>query len=405
MYNEIGDSMAYLCFADGRDQDKIVKIFEGKIYEIDRLTSTCIDSDDVRRKYEKQLHEFKTKYPDAKNGSVRIFGEGVYSENGQRVLYKKHKVAFEHIIKDTCFLRWFAMQELRKDIKDRLIYDIYVLRGIAQYRKEITRINQFLKTIKQTDRANTGLKGGAENFYRFMRALLNCYEDYRKSNDAPSIDDIWKEYLEKLSHTKLEHKAPGENIVLDDGDEMVGVQHAAEASIGEENVDAIYYDVPPIYGEPLYDFFTSDYFAQGYSHIFEDNDLVIAYDLPLTNDIERVNPWQVVASNCYNGTTYVRCLSQFTQSDTNIFNGASVVIFYGEKDTLILRNAIIRAITNKAEVILISESSDLIDMYSREFKSIITILESDNKNNTSAKRQLVDVFIEMYQSAKGIQKK
>jgi len=408
--------MVYLCFANGRNKDEIVKIFEGQIYEIDRLTSTCIDSDDVRKKYKKRFREFKTKYPNAKNGSVRIFGEGVYSENGQRVLYKKHKVAFNHIIKDADFLRWFARQELQKG-KNRLIYDTYVLKGIADYHKEITRINQFLNSIKQTDHKNTGLKGGGELFYRFMRALLNCYEEYQKSNDVseeyqksndvliPSIDEIWKEYLKKLEHARLERKAPGENIVLDDGDEMVGTQRAAEDSIDEENVDAIYYDVPPIYDEPLYGFFVSDSFVRFYSEIFEDDTLVVAYDLPLTNDLKKVNSWQDVASTCYNGNTYVMCLSQFTQRDINIFNNANIVIFYGETDTVSLRSALIRAIENKAEVILISESSDLIDMYSREFKCIITILDGDNKNPTAAKRQLVDVFVGMYQVAKGIQKK
>lgn len=402
--------MQYLCFVNGRNQEEIVKIIEGESYEIDRLTCNCVDSEQIRKKYKKQFAEFQSRYPQAKNGAVRIYGDNVYNENGQRVLYKKHKVAFNHIIKDTHFLRWFSRKELQKEKKDRIIFDTYILRGISEFNLEIVRINQFLSSIKRDDKKDSGLTGGGKRYYRFMRALLNAYEEYRQIYKKSSIDKIWKEHLARLEKTKLEKEPLGENIILPE--EPQETLEAVEEFSGielpsidlDEDSYRIYDEEPLVFEEPLYEFFTGDHFERYYSDVFADESLMLVGDFPLTRDAKKIEPWSDVATTCYNGTTFVGCLEQFDMQDVQTFNASSIIIIYGEEDTRYLRTAIVNAIQNKAEVVLISDNPSLLELYAKKFKNIVPIFDNEQDKHLSAKRQLVDFFISQYNAAKGYRK-
>jgi len=249
--------MMYLCFANGRNRNEVIKIFEGESYEIDRLTSRFIDSNEIRKKYKKAFAEFQKKYPQAGNGSVRIYGDSVISENGQRVLYKKHKVAFNYITQDEKFLRWLGRNELEIPYNQRLIKDNYILYGIANRNRELIRIKEFLADIKRYDREDTCLTGGGKRYYYFLRCLLNRYEEYRALYDKPTLDAIWNQHLKKLEADKITlQKEPLEHTLTQEEFDM-GIRHHYSKLDEEREIDPdrVYYDLPAVYADDVYDFF------------------------------------------------------------------------------------------------------------------------------------------------------
>ena len=339
--------MSYLCFVNGRNQNEIVKIFEGELFEIDRLTTNFINSDAIRKKYKKEFAEFQARYPSAKNGAVRIYGENIFSENGQRVLYKKHKIGFTQITKDVSFLKWFGKCELAKQKKDRIMYDTYRLRGIGEFGRELVCIREVLTELKRYDRKDTNLKGGGKRYYRFLRALLNYYESYRLKFNKPSIDEIWKEHLKQLEKANLERQNEVKDIIPPTNEELADVltvEHEMRMTFYDEGSSIIYDEEPDkiYYEEPLYEFFTCDYFDRYYSDIFYDDSLMIVGDITVPEDSEQLSPWREVATTCYNGTTVISSLKSFTQSDLNNFNNANIVIIYGEEDNLYLQNLLLK---------------------------------------------------------------
>lgn len=398
--------MEYLCFVNGRNQNELVKIIEGELYEIDRLTTSCIDSDAIRKKYKKQFSEFQTAYPDAKRGAVRIFGDNVYGDNGKRVLYKKHKVAFNEIIKDKQFLRWSSREDLNGKRGNRLIYDTYILKGITEYHLELTRINQFLATIKRDDRNDIGLTGGGKRYYRFVRGLLSRYEEYYKEFNKPSIDDIWKEYLSGLEKIKLEKESLGEQIIISPeiDEEELFIERNYEVS-QEPQYDPDLYPEEPVFEEPIYEFFTGDYFERLYGETFAEDDLMMVGDLSLSKDLNKLKPFQEVVDNCYNGKITNANLSSFSRADLETFTNAKIVIVYGEEDNRRLQVILANAIQNQASVVFISDDTSLIAKYAKKFKQIIPILDQEDDKHLSSKKQLVTFFVDQYQNNKGYSKK
>ena len=80
------------------------------------------------------------------------------------------------------------------------------------------------------------------------------------------------------------------------------------------------------------------------------------------------------------------------------------ITLIGEEDTEMLRTMAIRALENKAQVILISDDKGLLNAYSKKFKSIVTIYNDPN-DNYAAQKAYVDFFVEQYQNAIGYSKK
>ena len=167
-------------------------------------------------------------------------------------------------------------------------------------------------------------------------------------------------------------------------------------AIYDEDPDRIYYDEKVTYEEPLYEFFTCDYFDRYYSSTFVDDSLMLVGDITVSEDSSKLSPWKEVTTFCYNGTTYTGSLKSFSQADFANFNDANIVIIYGEEDNRYLQTLLLNALQNKAEVIFISENPSLINQYAKKFKSIIPILDSSEDNHLSAKKQLINYFIEQY---------
>lgn len=401
MYNKIGDSMEYLCFVNGRNQDEIVTIIEGEIFTIDRATTNYINSDTIRKKYKKKFAEFQRKYPHAGNGAVRIFGDSVYSENGQRVLYQKHKIAFKHIITDKPFLRYIAQKDLNGQKKDRIIYDTYILNGIAYYDLEITRINQFLSMLKKDDRKETGLTGGGRRYYLFMRILLNRYEEYRKKYNKPSIDDIWANHLKKLEDNSLALQRVQDEIML-----LEPPTPADTVIVDTQEIDEDYYRLgeEPVFEDPIYEFFTGDYFERYYGDTFKDESLMVITDLSRTSELSKQNAVMEASEICYNGSITGVELTRFNQSAHEALGGANTVIIYSEVDSRNLRAIIITALENKSNIVFISDDAELLNNYTKKFKNIVPILDTDD-DHKHMKKELVAYFISHYQEKKGYSKK
>ncbi len=387
--------MEFLCFTNGRNQVEIVKIIEGDLHEIDRLTSKYLDSDAIRKKYRKEFALFQKKYPDAKNGAVRIFGESVKNENGLRVLYKKHKVVFNHIIRDKNFLRWFARAELNKPRSNRILSDIYILRGITEFHLELTRINQYLASIKKRDRAEDGKTGGGKRYYHFMRILLNRYEDYRKEFNKPSLDDIWKEYLKSFQDIKLD-KTPKCGTITTSEQKVAETIQLPLIFDEEIDPDQAMYDSEVIYGEPLYDFFSSDYFEQGYSTIFKNDKLMLIGELSKTGDLDEIKPFTEVCDICYNGETLVSTVDRFSHDELKDFNTSKFTILYAEEYTIELRNLLILATENESEIVVITNDRVVANSIMKKHPNIRMIVDDENDNHLRAKKDLVAFFIEQY---------
>lgn len=411
--------MEYLCFANGRKKDECIKIFEGEAYEIDRLTSKYIDSDTIREKYAQEFSEFQRKYPNGSKGSVRIYGSSVTNENGWRVLYQKHIVAFKQIIQNERFLRFMAERELKSKRENRIIYDTYVLNGIAYYHKEKVRINQFIASIKREDRKQYGVTGGARRYYRFVRDLLNKYDEYCKHNtNALTIDQIWKQHLEKVQNASVQRKPIMNNPKvkvepIDDEESIAELLPGFEPDVksvpkieqsNDYDPDDEYLGEQPVYREPLYGFFQNDNFERYFSKIFAENEMMVLGDFSVTHDSENLSPWDRIANTCFNGNVTAVDLEHFSYSDFQTFNNSMFITLIGEEDTSRLQTMVIRALENKAQVVLISDDKELLKAYSKKFKSIVPIYNAPD-DNYAAQKAYVDFFIEQYQNAIGYTKK
>ena len=359
--------MEYLCFANGRKKDECIKIYEGQSFMIDRLTTNYTDSDAIRKKFAKEFSEFQRTYPNGSKGSVRIYGDSVKGENGWRVLYQKHKIAFNYIIQDKSFLRWVAEGDLKGYKNQRVIYDTYILNGIVRFNKELTRINQFIANIKRDDRKEFGVTGGAKRYYKFMRDMLNKYEEYCKlKSNALTIDQIWRQHCKKTQNTALQQ----EPIMNEPRVEKEPVEEPSLYEIipgfDEVDPDRIYLGEESVERESLYSFFQSDYFDRYYSKTFEEDEMMVLGDFSVSHDPTNISPWAGIANACYNGNVTVVDLEHFSYTDSQFFDSSKIITLIGEADTRILKTMIIRALENKAQVILISDNQELLNTYSKK---------------------------------------
>ena len=399
--------MEYLCFANGRKKDECVKILEADEYVIDKMTVGFIDSDAIRRKYAAKFNEFQRLYPNGGKGSVRIFGDSIIGENGHKVLYSKHKEAFKHIIQDEAFLRWVATQDLKGDYKHRTIHDTYTLNGIVIYHRERARIDQYIANLKREDRKQYGIRGGAKRYYKFMKNLLVKYEEYCKYNSkALTVDQIWKQHLSSLQNIDLQHEPIMDDmhVVNEPIKEEPTLREIIPGFDDEYEPDYEYLGEEPIYKEPLYDFFQSDYFDRYFSNTFADDEMMVLGDFAVTHDPVNISPWASIANTCFNGNVIACDLEHFTYADSQTFNNSKFITLIGEADTRLLKTLIIRALENKAQVILISSDKELLDIYSKKFKNIIPIYNNP-EDNYNAQRAYVDFFVEQYQNTRGYSKR
>lgn len=395
--------MEYLCFANGRKKDECVKIYEGQLFMIDRLTVNYQDSDAIRKKFAKEFREFQSLYPNGSKGSVRIYGDSITSENGKRVLYLKHKEAFKYIIEDKAFLRWLAEGDLKLNRSQRIIYDTYVLNGITRYNKELTRINQFIEAIKRDDRNEFGVRGGAKRYYRFMREVLFKYEEYSKTRKGVlTIDQLWKKHIESKGKMKVQS-----DPIMDGNIHAKNEQKEEEPSLyeiipgmDEVDPDRIYLGEEPLERESIYSFFQSDYFDRYYSKVFENDEMMVLGEFSLTHDPTNIAPWASIANTCFNGNVTAVDLEHFSYTDSQFFESSKIITLIGESDTRMLKTMIIRALENKAQVILISDDKELLNAYSKKFKNIIPIY-NDRDDSYTSQKAYVDFFVEQYQNARG----
>ena len=394
--------MEYLCFANGRKKDECVKIYEGPSFKIDRLTIKYIDSDAIRKKYSKEFADFQNRYPNGGKGSVRIYGDSIKGENGWRVLYQKHRIAFNYIIQDKAFLRWFAEGDLNRHSSKRVIYDTYTLIGIARWKVETTRINQFIERIKRDDRNEFGITGGAKRYYSFMRSLLSEYETYCKTKpNVLTIEQIWRQHLEKTQNATLQS-----DPIMDKPRVKKDPTTTYESEL-KEVIPSLYEEIDPdrlyigeeaVNVEPLYAFFQSDYFERYHARTFVDDEMMVLGDFSVSHDPTNISPWTGIANACYNGNVTTADLEHFSYTDSQVFDSSKIITLIGETDTRMLKTMIIRALENKAQVVFISDDRELLNSYSKKFKNIIPIY-NDRDDSYTSQKAYVDFFVEQYRNA------
>lgn len=186
----LGDDMAFLCISLNNSSVDTVHILDGDILEIDKYTTSHNNAKEIIEEYPEKIDELNNRFNLEHVNSdikVRIF---LPNDKEQFVMYKKHLVAFKMLIRDRDFLRYVADNNIfNKKLKDLILDDE-------------TSNQELFYALK-----NTFAEMTEDEYYEVVRKIceehLNYIEDY-SDMDIPSIDEIYKDYIEKLREAKLE---------------------------------------------------------------------------------------------------------------------------------------------------------------------------------------------------------
>lgn len=168
-------------------------------------TKNFESSDDIRKKYQKEIDEFLNKnqnYLNAiRNNSKRDFNgrivllqvdpNNITEFVEKKVLYKKHLIAFKQMCKDKGTMQEFSRLE-------KIGVNAYGLKKLVS--PQIHREISYDKTFNIKTRVNyiqRSLKNNKNNFYEILRIMIKAYKNQRAiRKNLPTIDKIYKDYLE-----------------------------------------------------------------------------------------------------------------------------------------------------------------------------------------------------------------
>jgi hypothetical protein len=390
--------MAFLCVSNGRSSTEVTKLLEGELYEIDKYTTRYLNSDQIRDKNVAKLKNFKKNFPEAGNGSIRVFDENIPSENGLTVLYKKHVIAFGEILKNVKFMRFLASEERAKVLAARRgekstgsFLPLYELNGILKYNFSAS-INRLLKILKQRDKDKTGKTGGGQSYFSFMRLALRKYNFWQTENkNHPSIDEMYRKHLEIIESSALKKEPKSGRLV----EETLPLYIQEEIPFGiiteTDFVDVIGYEEMINPEISPYTFFSSDSFDRSYSDLFDDSHMFI---LGSSKETDEYKELYEISKKCFDGQICCPILGE-DASVYNDFDNSKMNIFYLEEKTRELEAFIARSQVNGASTIIISPNEKILESYREKYKDIETILSSiaDKKQ---MEKDLVESFIRLY---------
>jgi hypothetical protein len=168
---------------------------KGENFKIDEYTSKNFEnSRQIRAKYKHQIDEYlnKNKYNMALKYDINYKGRIVIVTQAdgnnimKKVLYKKHIVAFNEIIKDKEIMIKFSLYQRGKKNKS-LVPDQfhYMIRSPWNKKNSVkTYINNWIKEEKQKQL----------DYYEIIRDMMIVYEKERNKYYLPSIDEIYDLY-------------------------------------------------------------------------------------------------------------------------------------------------------------------------------------------------------------------
>lgn len=408
----LGDVMAYLVISNGREFSESILLLEGEQHEIDRFTSKCIDSDEIRKKKAKEFKTFQQKYPDGKNGSVRFFyldGDSQGEIKEGFVLYKKHMIAFQEIIRNEAFMLSYvrverakvyaADSEFRNHMTGISNYDLkYDLNGMIHHSFNAS-LNRYIKRLKDCDKQKEGITGGGEKYFALMRTLIIRYNEYIKTRpELPTIDDIYKAHLAKLSGTKLQKTStpltdyPSSLDILE-GEEPEYVQQR----LFQENYNQLHdeyltrEEIESMYVEDPYVFFTSPDFDRYYGGLFRGEHIIVHGNVQNREFYEK---WEKICRICFDGMICCPPLGQNIEL-MNEFDTATLIVLFMTEDNRQLKYQVSRAKQNGTPVVVVSDDQQLIEQYQRLFKDAKIIYNPEGEI-APTRKQIVDAFVQLH---------
>ncbi|MBE6149802.1 MAG: hypothetical protein E7170_03675 [Firmicutes bacterium] len=194
--------MRELCLILDTEGKYRIVLESGNLEEIDEYTSKKFsNSTDIRNKYKKQIDEFLKQYenqiknsknPNYKGRIALVLPEKVGSkiEDYQRsVLYRKHIIVFNQLIRNEEAMNAFAYYEKNKE--DKIVSDFIcdmIRKPWNRRNGNRQHINEWLRTIKKQPNI----------YYQVVRDLLMTYNELtNKKPYLKSIDNIYDDYIKE----------------------------------------------------------------------------------------------------------------------------------------------------------------------------------------------------------------
>jgi len=190
----------YLVYAFDKECENSLILKQGTLEELDTFTSQFLNSDDIRKKFKKEIELFRER--------KKVFIESVERKRGRRetgdivihfiecknnektnnrirVIYKYHKSLLDELIKNKTLMKLFS-KKCYKEIKKNILYNDSKICRLSEYQcskisfPESTResdyksaLNEWKKDLKKSDR-----------YFCTMREIFNIYKELCKSNNS-----------------------------------------------------------------------------------------------------------------------------------------------------------------------------------------------------------------------------
>ena len=408
--------MTCLVISNGREFAESILLIEGETYVIDMFTTKCMDSDQIRQKKKKEFKLFQKTYPDGKNGAIRVFVPDSSHPEGIRewtVLYKKHAIAFQEIIQNEHFMRQYAKTERRKvyaaDGEGTRYTDWsnnaslkYDLNGILHHSFSAS-VKRYVKRMKEYDKKTSGITGGGKIYFEFMRDIIFRYNEYIKAySNMPTIDEIYKSHLAKLSGGKLQKtntpvtNVPSPiNIIPEEEAEYVQLEldpyvdynRRYDEYLTPEEIDSMNIEDP-------YEFFGMPEFDRYYGGLFKNSHMILNGNMNGTQNREFYEQWSKVCDRCFDGVICCPPLGQQTELIYE-FDTAKLIIICVDEDNRELKFQLYRTHQNEMPTIVICSDKTLASNYRRAFPKANVIYNSETETSNTIK-QVVEVFIQLH---------
>ena len=183
----LGDDMAFLCISLNNSSVNTIHLLDGDLCDIDRYTANFETAKDILKEYPEKIEEFNNIYEIKSDGDtdikIRLF---LPNDKERFVMYKKHLVAFNVIIKNRNFMMYALNYD--KNLIDKK-YRNFVSSKTATDKEVYDLLKKIIGNLSTND------------YYDFVRRICHQYgnyaEDYRDQK-LPSVDTIYHHYMDKL---------------------------------------------------------------------------------------------------------------------------------------------------------------------------------------------------------------
>ncbi len=383
--------MAVLSISNGKNEKESVEIISGEVWKIDKYTTKCEDSYEVRRLNQSQFKKFQLLYPTAGRGSVRLFLPSRWNGESKEwiVFYAKHRIAFTKILCDEDFMDYYV----RCGSRYLTGYELNVIENYPQHLHHCMEL--FCYSLLEKDEKENNCKEGGPLYFGFMRDILYQYFKYSKAHNAKSIDQLYAEHYSQMHLLS--------SSVLQSRDQIKEENVRDSHAIEEQDPDYAIYDamdrVENSYSR-LQEFLSNPNFERYYGDIFNDSYLFILGNAVQEYEQKEIyKKWYSYGERGFDGT--VVCPAIFKNSSyIDKFENATIVFFCVFGSDSELEKMLSLAIMNHSEVIIQLYDASLYPRYSKKYPQA-TILLAGVKDEDTLLDETDTFMIECYNRVRG----